>query len=881
MEILPVKWLLAASLTALSFPLPAGAEAPFRFDSTPGQLPKTVTPTSYVVDIVPDPNTLTLTGHETIDLTVRTSTDKMVLNDIDLAIADAKLDGSEPATVALDTRAQTATLSFAHPVPPGPHRIELDFRGTLKDTPAAGLYYDDYKTEGGSQKRMLVSQFEVADARRMFPCWDEPVFKATFRLSAVLPADFTAISNMPIESRTPAGAGRTKVQFATTPRMSTYLLALVAGDMRALDGHAANTAMHAYAPAGEQDQAGYALSVEQKVLPYYNEYFGVPFPLPKLDLIAIPGNYAAGAMENWGAITFVDSTMLFDPTTSDARTRETIHIDVAHEMAHQWSGDLVTMAWWNDIWLNEGFATWMQFKATDHFNPSWEIWPRQHAAREAAMGQDAVPSTHAIEQPIHDVSQANSAFDVISYQKGSQVIRMIEDWIGPDVFRDGMRRYMKAHAYSSTTSADLWAALSAASGKNVAAVANTFTSQPGIPLVVLSRQCDHGTSNLTLAQERFTIHDPHPAPLHWLVPVTIGVAGRGPVQRILLDGKASLSLPGCDTPVKANWGENGYYRTQYDAPSLQSLAAHYAALGPADRANLLGDQFELFVADRQSLADYLNLLPALKAETDIAVWTDTLNRLRTLDRLTRGTPTRAPFRAYAQSLIAPEFARIGWDAKPGESFLDALLRPELIQTLGQLGDPQVIAEADRRFAAFRQNPSSLAPNLREPVLAIVAHHASAATYDLLRKMGEQATSTEEKTRYFAAMASAEDPTLIARTVKYLEGDQVPSNSILRVVFSASMNSDNPDTVWADVQKEGPAIRRKLAPLTQDILLPAAAMGSSNPEVAEALRNDPLSNDSAGARIWAARALDAIGTQVELKNRAQPALAAWLSANGAG
>ena len=374
---------------------------------------------------------------------------------------------------------------------------------------------------------------------------------------------------------TPAGAGLKKVQFATSPRMSTYLLALIAGDMSALHGKAANTALGAWAPTGEEQQGDYALSVETNVLPYYNDYFGVAYPLPKLDLIAIPGNYEAGAMENWGAITFVDNDMLFDPKTSAAATREAIHLVVAHEMAHQWSGDLVTMGWWDNIWLNEGFATWMEYKATDHFNPSWQIWPRQHDAREGAMAQDAQPTTHPIQQKIRDESEADTAFDQISYQKGEQIIRMIEDWIGPDTFRDGMRAYMKAHQYGNATSADLWAALGEAAGKDVAAVAAGFTEQPGVPLVKVSRRCVAGKGTLTLTEDRFAIHDPKAAKLDWTIPVTLGAPGEKETRVLLTKTPITLPLSACQAPVKANLGEDGYYRTEYDGGSLKPLVAEF------------------------------------------------------------------------------------------------------------------------------------------------------------------------------------------------------------------------------------------------------------------------------------------------------------------
>ena len=505
---------------------------------------------------------------------LRSPTATVTMNQAGLTLTKATLEDGTAATIAPDEKAQAVTLTFPHAIAAGAHTLTIAYTGPIPNTPN-GIYYDDYKTPSGAAKRMLVTQFEVADARRMFPGWDEPAFKATFQLSVTLPKDLAVVSNMPIATSTPVGASDKHVVFATTPRMSTYLLALIAGDMAAIHGSAGGTQMSVWAPTGEEDQGTYALSVEKNVLPFYNAYFGIPYPLPKLDMIAIPGNYEAGAMENWGAITYIDDSLLFDPKTSSPRTRETIHLDVAHEMAHQWSGDLVTMGWWDNIWLNEGFATWMENKATDHFNPTWQIWPREHHAREGAMAVDAVPTTHPIQQVIKDESQANSAFDQISYQKGEQIIRMVEDWISPETFRDGMRRYMKAHQYGNTTSADLWAALGAASHRDVARVAAGFTEQPGIPLVHVARVCDGKVGTLRLTQDRFTIHDPHPKAETWIIPISLGAPG-APTQHVLLTADP-LTLPdkaACgDAPIKANLGEDGYYRVQYDAASLKALSA--------------------------------------------------------------------------------------------------------------------------------------------------------------------------------------------------------------------------------------------------------------------------------------------------------------------
>jgi aminopeptidase N len=864
---------LAASLVALA--TAAHAEAPFDFDHAPGPLPKTVVPDSYKITLVPDLTKLTLTGNEAIAITVRQPTATMVLNQAGLSLASATLEDKSAAKITLDEKAQTATLTFAKPVTAGKHTLTIAYTGPIPETPN-GIYYDDYKTPAGAKKRMLVTQFEVADARRMFPGWDEPAFKATFQLTVTLPKNLVAVSNMPIARTVAAGSDAKTVTFMPSPRMSTYLVALVAGDLGSVEGKAAGTRMHAYAPAGEQDQGAYALSAEESILPFYDTYFGVPFPLPKLDLIAIPGNYEAGAMENWGAITFIDDAMLFDPKTSSPSTKEEIYYVVAHEMAHQWSGDLVTMGWWDNIWLNEGFATWMGWKATDHFNPSWEIWPRQHRDREQAMGQDAQATTHPIQQVIRDESEANSAFDGISYQKGEQIIRMVEDWIGPDVFRTGMRAYMKAHQYHNTTSADLWDALGKAAHRDVAHVASGFTEQPGIPLVHINRSCSSGHATITLTQDRFTINDPHAAKLSWTIPVTLGAPGTAPQHELLSTSPATLALPGCEAPIKANLGEDGYYRTQYDAASLKALQQVFPTLAPVDRANLLGDQFALFVANRATLADYLDLLPAMKTETNIAVWQDTLSHLSRLDSTLEGSPEQAAFDGYAIALVKPEYDRLGWDPKPGETFLNSLLRPIVIADLGRFGDKDVIAEANKRFAAFLKDPASLPPALRQPVLDIVGHHADQATYDTLKKLGTAATSTEEKLRYFAAMASATDPALMKQTVAFATSGAVPNGRITMMIYQASSSSGKADLLYKMVEPHEAEFAARMPPdgLGPSVLI-AAAAGSSNPDTAKMVLAAKSSQGSRGAQIWAHRVAGMIAINAELRARTAPVVAAWL------
>jgi len=859
--------------TFLTAPL-ALAEKPFDFMATPGKLPKTVVPSAYRLDLVPNLDKLTFTGAEEIDIAVAKATDSVTLNQNDLAIDSVALKGEDgaKATVTLDGKAQTATFKFPHALSPGKHTLSVSYSGPITAQPA-GLYYNDYDVNG-AHKRMLVTQFEATDARRMFPGWDEPAFKATYTLSVTVPQSFRAISNTPVAHEEPAGSAK-KVTFGTTPKMSSYLVVLVAGELDRINAQAADTDIGVDTIAGKAETGRYALDAATKILPYYNDYFGVKYPLPKLDLIAIPGNFSAGAMENWGGITYIDNDLLFDPKTSSEGTKQAIFSVVAHEMAHQWSGDLVTMAWWDNLWLNEGFASWMNSKAADHFNPSWNVWLRAHAETDSAMEADARRTTHAIQQPIKDESEADSAFDNITYLKGQAFLRMIETYLGEDTFRDGMRRYMAAHAYSNSTTADLWTAMEAASGKPVKQIAAGFTEQPGIPLVEVKAECKNGQTVAMLTQGRFTINDPKAAKLSWQVPVSIGLVGDAPQSVLLTAQPATVKFAGCGKPVKANMGDVGYYRVAYDAANLKALSDSYKQMTAADRVNLLGDLWAMVEAGRETPDKFLELTKQLTGETELVVWTQVLGSLRDIDDLERGAADRPAFRAYARNLLSPVLARVGWDAKPDDTPDVVLLRSSLIRTLGRFEDPAVVAEARKRFAAFVVDQSTLSPSLQDAVLSVVGYTADKTIYDQLHELGRKATSTETLLRYYYALGGAHDPALIEETVGITETDEITAGRVNRFIAGVAGSSDNPELVWKLFLAKRKAVLKKLTPMQAAGTLPAIAGESSDPAIAKELEALPESNVSSGAKRDAGKAVEDIGFKSGFKARLVPAVSNWL------
>ena len=473
------------------------AEKPFDFATTPGKLPKQVVPAEYSIRIVPNIDKLTFAGSETVKLNVRAPVRQLVLNVLEMEIASAMLDGKTlPKTaIKIDKKQELLTIALPSELSAGDHTLALDFSGKINQQ-GQGLFYAPYQEEGTGMKKMVLgTQFEATDARRLFPCWDEPSFRARFQLTAVVPENWLAVSNMPVEKEAKVEGGK-EVRFAMTPSMASYLNVFVAGELDLIESQAAGVQIRVIATKGKAEWGRYALESTAKILEYYNDYFGVPYPLPKLDQIALPGGFG-GAMENWGGITYFESSLLFDPQKSSEETKQDIFAVIAHETAHQWFGDLVTMSWWDNLWLNEGFASWMGTKCTAHFNPQWEVWLRTNEprnptrrvgiAKEQAMEGDARSTTHPIQQPIANEAEAATAFDDITYQKGQSFLRMLESFLGENAFRDGIRQYMAAHKYSNTTTADLWNSLTKSSNKPVGEIATAWTQQPGFPIVKVTR----------------------------------------------------------------------------------------------------------------------------------------------------------------------------------------------------------------------------------------------------------------------------------------------------------------------------------------------------------------------------------------------------------
>ena len=829
------------------------------------------------------------TGSETVKLNVRAPVRELVLNALELEISSASVDDKMLArsAVKIDNGNELLTLTLPSELAAGDHTLALSFSGKINQQ-GQGLFYMRYQEKGtGATKIALGTQFEATDARGFFPCWDEPSFRARFQLTAVVPQNWLAVSNMPIESETKIdkpeiiGTGGKEVRFAMTPSMASYLNVFVAGELDLIETKAAGTQIRAIATKGKAEWGRYALESTAQILEYYNDYFGVPYPLPKLDQIAIPGGFG-GAMENWGGITYYETGLLFDPEKSSAATRQGIYEVIAHETAHQWFGDLVTMAWWDNLWLNEGFASWMGTKCTAHFNPQWEVWlekniPRDPTRRtgiskELEMEGDARSTTHPIQQPIANEAEANSAFDDITYRKGQAFLLMLESFLGENAFRDGIRRYMAAHKYSNSTTADLWNALSQASGKPVGEIAAGWTEQPGFPVVKVKRDGE----NVSLTQERFMIHFPNAPTLQWKIPLTYFFVGDAKPQSQLMTEKIDKlrNIP-VDRVVKLNADGAGNYRVQYDEPLWKRLLDSLPKLSVADRVNLLGDVWAFVQANRVPLSTYFDLIEKLPAGVELAEREQIINAFDYINRLLIGSSARGKFRDYARSILRPTFDQLGWEPRKDETPGAALLRASLIEALGDLNDQQIVAGCRERFQKYVADSGSIPPDLRASIFHVVGLYADDAAWRKLHDFGLKTTSAEEKQNYYDALAAARDPKLVAKTLQISLTDELPTSRAVFLVGKVARDSDHPDLAWDFAKANMKALLAKSDALGVNRYASSLFTFFSEESRADELKSYAKANLPAASAKEVAKAVDEIQFRSEFKKRLANELSAWM------
>ena len=872
---------LAASPALAATTVPAASTVTAATVTT--QLPRGVVPTHYDLVFTPNADALTFTASVKIAIDVMTPTKTITLQAADLAFAKAELAGYGPAKVLVDAEAQTAAFSFDKPVSKGAHVLSIDYSGKIYKQ-AAGLFALDYDT-GQGKKRALYTQFENSDARRFIPSWDEPFFKATYDMRAVVPTGQLAVGNMPITKSRDLGGGKTEVTFATSPRMSTYLLFFSLGEFDRATAKIGDVEMGVITKKGDLAKADFALKSSGPILRWYNDYFGVPYPLPKLDHIAAPGrSQFFGAMENWGAIFYFEYALLDDPAISTQKDRQEIYTTVAHEMAHQWFGDLVTMSWWDDLWLNEGFASWMEGRAAEHFHPEWNSHLGAIDNRDHAMGLDSLATTHPVVQHVETVDQASQAFDAITYQKGEAVIRMLEAYVGPEAWRDGVRRYIKANAHGSTQSDDLWKEVEAAAGKPITAIAHDFTLQPGIPLITVDTgTCTPspnggGSTPVTLTQGEFSRDRPTKTPLAWRVPVSVQVVGSSAIAKTLVEGgKGSLSVDGCG-PVVVNAGQAGYFRVLYAPKAFAGLSASYAKLPAIDQLGLISDAWVLGLNGQQPATDALDLVQATPLDADPQVWSEASDILTEAGAV-YGQPSaeEAAFSKLAIARLSPVFQQVGWTAKPGEAGPVSTLRATLIEKLGVLGDPAVIAEARRRYAADKSDPAAVPGPLRKAILAVVGRNADAAAWDALRAQAKAEKTPLIRDQLYAQLASAEDAGLAAKALALAltdePGETLSANMISRVAVL------HPDQAFDFAVAHKDAVNAKVDSTSRTKFIPSLARRSADPAMIDKVRAYAAANLPAGSRGEAEKSVASITDRIKTRKAITPQITAWVAKIG--
>ncbi|VAI17668.1 unnamed protein product [Triticum turgidum subsp. durum] len=748
------------------------------------RLPSFAAPRRYELFLRPDLVACTFSGSVSISVAVSAPTRFLVLNALDLSVnrASIRFQALEPTEVVFFKDDGVLVLGFAKQLPLGEGLLKMDFNGTLNDQ-MRGFYRSKYQYKG-KERNMAVTQFESVDARRCFPCWDEPAFKAKFKLTLEVPSELVALSNMPVANATFAGPIKT-VRYQESPPMSTYLVAIVVGLFEYVEGMTTKgTRVRVYTQIGKSNQGKFALDVGVKSLNLYKDYFDTPYPLPKLDMIAIP-DFAAGAMENYGLVTYREVALLFDDKSSSASSKQSVAITVAHELAHQWFGNLVTMEWWTHLWLNEGFATWMSHLAVDSFFPQWNIWTQFLDSTTTALRLDSLEASHPIEVEIHHASEVDQIFDAISYDKGASVIRMLQSYLGAERFQKAMASYMKKYAYSNAKTEDLWAVLEKETGEPVKDLMTTWTKQKGYPVINAKIK----GNDIEIEQAQFLLDGSSGSGM-WIVPVTSGCGAYDTQKKFLLklkrdklviDSQCGDRKKGRNFWTKLNINGTGFYRVKYDdelAAALQN-ALETKKLSLMDKIGIVDDLYALSIARQQTFASLLRLLYGYRGEADYSV----LSHINTVTAsIAKVSADAIPALAgdikqlLIKILLSPA-EKLGWDPKKGESHLDVMLRPLLLTALVQLGYGKTINEGVRRFNIFTRDRSTslLPPDTRKAAYLSVMQNVSSSNrsgYDALRKIYKESAEGEERLQVLGILSSCRDKSIVLESLNLIFTNEV-------------------------------------------------------------------------------------------------------------
>lgn len=748
------------------------------------RLPSHVWPMRYKVMLRPDFTTFTFSGEETITIQIDKSTKSIILHARELEIDAVELKGVGRGKVSYQDSAETATFTFLKSIPKGQRELKLIFRGVLNNK-MRGFYRSRYLFNG-VEKHLATTQFEVTDARRAIPCFDEPSHKAIFDITLMVPSHMEAISNTLPNAVWEHEKGVKVVQFLPTPKMSTYLLAFIVGEFEYIEAKTKRgITVRVFTTLGKKHQAQFALDFATSCLQFYEDYFAIPYPLPVLDLIAIP-DFATGAMENWGAVTYRESTLLIDENESSLRNKQTVAIVIAHELAHQWFGNLVTMEWWNDLWLNEGFASFIEYLAVDHLFPKWDIWTQfVYLDMGVALALDGLKNSHPVEVKVDNPSQIGEIFDKVSYSKGSSILRMLASYLGDKDFREGLRCYLKKYAYKNAKTEDLWKAFEEVSGKKVGAIMKNWTGKAGYP--VINVKIKNQNSKLQLAQSRF-----------FSSPISEkktrdNTIWKIPLGELLIDQKSITTV---NRGEKLNKGETNFIRVNYPAKYWQILGEGVSSkkLATVDRLGLIRDVFALSEAGKISTANALKFALVYQDEEDYTVWAELVASLIKLSHLLTNEIFYDNYKAYCRGLLTKIVSKLDWQPKEDEKHTDTLLRELVLFALGIFGDQKIIKRARQLFDNHIKG-EKIAPNLRSVIYQLAAENGGKQEYDKLISLYQREELHQEKDRIGRALGSFHDKKMLRLALDFSISQSVRNQDVVFIIGRALANPFGRDLAW--------------------------------------------------------------------------------------
>ena len=840
------------------------------------RLPQTVIPTHYALSLDPLIAQKTFTGEETIDVRVGFPTREIVLNSLDLDITQAEVSAAgtrQTAAVAYDKPQERARLSVPQAVAAGPAQLHLKFSGTLTEG-LRGLYLSQ-----GSRRQYAVTQFEGTYARMMFPCFDEPAFKATFDLTVMADKDDMAISNGQIDNDEPAGPNRHRISFATSPKMSTYLVALAIGDWQCLSRTVDGVPIRVCAEPDKKQYGAFALEVAARSLQFYNQWYGIKYPFGKLDMVAIP-DYEWGGMENTASIFYRDTALLLGDNNASVFRKRGQAVTIAHEIAHQWFGDLVTAAWWDDIWLNEGFATWMSRKPIEAWHPEWHLEDDAAEDAQQIIAVDSLATARAIHGNPSTSSEIKEMFDGITYEKGGAVLRMLESYVGPETFRKGVNAYLAAHANGNATSADFWQAEAKASGKPVDQIMPTFVFQPGVPLLSLSSSCSGGAGKLDLKQQRFLVSPEQQQPGSnetWQIPVCTKTGNHAADDcSLATQPQQTLSASSCADWVFGNRDAKGYYRVAYAPDNLKRVAdAAEHQLNVAERIALIEDTWALTRTGKTSVADFLDLAQRLRGDENRHVVGSLARHLEYIgDALGRNGQAK-PYQAAMRAQFAPLAKTLGWNARTSDSDEQKALRANLLATLGSAGDPDAIAAARRIVEQYLQNPTSVDGTISGSAFTVAAENGDRTFYDRLTNALKNAKTSDEYNHYLYALAAFRESDLLQRTIALIDQGRVRQQDYPRFFGALLSNPASQEMAWKYLKDHWDDLSQKVTSFGGAGAVSALGNSCSAEmldDVEQFFRNHP----APGAQRAVQQSLERIAGCVDFQRRQGGSFQTWLN-----